>query len=495
MTKNTINLLSLINAKNDLSSDTFQYYLEKLGGSIKQSELEDITSLVEGLKSNTKKKKIFNYYYIGFTIKQIGKEFDLLRLGNNYHINIELKRKSTKEKIQKQLIKNKYYLNSLGEEVFNFTYVTNEDKLYFLQDDDSISESSFKYLIDRIVNQDIKEVDDINKLFNPTQYLVSPFNSTDKFINNKYFLTHLQETIKDNLFKLDSTSNNKLFTIEGAAGTGKTLLVYDIAKQYIEDGKKVSVFHCGNLNDGHKRLIEDHSWDIEPVKLYRNIVANEPDVIIIDEVQRIYKNQLKAIIEYAVDNQTTCIFSFDPNQCLKESEIKNKIPDYLSTVVDKEYVLTQKIRTNPEISAFIKNLFSRANRTPQQKYDNVEIQYFSSIKEANSTIRSLKSNGWVAINYTVSRYKWSSLDDITINANENAHTVIGQEFDNVIAVIGDSFMYNSDGKLVGDRRSYYHATKMLFQILTRTRKRLCLIIIDNEELLKESLKILGHFKK
>lgn len=491
MTKKTINLLSLINAKNDLSSVTFQKYLGKLGGSIKQSEMEDIKALVEGLKSTTGKKKIFNYYYIGFTIKQIGKEFDLLRLGSNYHINIELKRKSTREKIRKQLIKNKYYLNSLGEDAFNFTYVTNEDKLYFLNEDNSISESSFKFLIDKIMNQDILEVEDLNKLFDPTNYLVSPFNSTERFMDNKYFLTQLQESIKEQLFKLDSTNQKSLFAIEGAAGTGKTLLIYDIVKQYKDSGNEVAILHCGKLNDGHTTLNDNYSWNIYPIKEYKTIFSREFDVIVIDEIQRIYKNQLKEIIEYAVDNQITCLFSFDPKQCLSTSEIKSNIPGYLDSVVDEKFVLTQKIRTNPEISAFIKNLFSRANRTPQQNYDNIEIQYFSSIQEANSTIRSLKLSGWVAINYTVSRYKWSSLDDITINANENAHSVIGQEFDNVIAIIGESFLYNPDGKLVGDRSSYYHPTQMLFQILTRTRKKLCLIIVNNEELLEECLKIMG----
>ncbi|AJI08604.1 ATP-binding protein [Bacillus cereus] len=491
MTQKTMNLLSLINAKKDLSPETFQKYLEKLRVSIKPAELDDITALVNGLKSITKMKKIFNCYYIGFTIKQIGKEFDLLRLGTNYHINIELKRKSTREKIQKQLIKNKYYLNSLGEDAYNFTYITSEDKLYFLNEDNSISESSFEFLNDKITHQDILEVEDINTLFDPTNYLVSPFNSTERFIENKYFLTQLQESIKEELFKLDSNNQKNLFAIEGAAGTGKTLLVYDIAKQYKDHGKEVAILHCGNLNNGHDTLNDNYSWSIYPVKGYKTIFSGQFDVIVIDEIQRIYKEQLEKIVKYAIKEQITCVFSFDPKQCLSISEINRNIPGYLDTIVDKKFVLTQKIRTNPEISTFIKNLFSRSNRTSQQKYDNIEIQYFSSIKEANSMIRSLKSRGWVTINYTVSQYNWSSLDNIMVRANENAHSVIGQEYDNVIAVIGETFTYDSNGKLVGDRSSYYHPTKMLFQILTRTRKKLCLIIVDNEVLLKECLKILG----
>jgi hypothetical protein len=78
-----------------------------------------------------------------------------------------------------------------------------------------------------------------------------------------------------------------------------------------------------------------------------------------------------------------------------------------------------------------------------------------------------------------------------IQSNENAHTVIGQEFDKVVAVIGESFYYDSNGKLMGDTESYYHPTKMLFQILTRARKKLCLVIVNNETLLKKCLEIIN----
>ncbi|MGE7885395.1 ATP-binding protein [Bacillus sp. NPDC094077] len=491
MTKNSINLMSLINAKKDLSQNTFETYLKKFEVSIKSSEFEDITKLVEGIKSTTKKRIIFSNYYVGFTIKQIGKEFDLLRFGTNYHINIELKRTSTKEKILKQLIKNKYYLNSLETDALNFTYVSSEDKLYFLEEDDSLVESDFKFLVGKIAHQDILEFDDVNQLFDPSNYLISPFNSTEKFINNQYFLTQQQESIKGQLSKLYSSSQSKLFAIEGSAGTGKTLLVYDIAKQYINAGKNVSLIHCGNLNVGHSKLIYNHSWNIRPIKKYEKLLLEQTDLIIVDESQRIRKDQLEEIIEYANNNQVTCIFSLDPKQCLKKEEIRNKIHEDLYRIVDKKFDLTKKIRTNPEISAFIKNLFSRSDRTSRQNYENIEIQYFSNIDEAKSFVTSLKFKGWISINYTTKIYGADSINRMNVHADENAHSVIGQEFDNVIAVIGDSFYYNSDGKLVGDRNAFYPPTKMLYQILTRTRKKLCLVIVDNEEILKECLELLG----
>lgn len=494
MTTKTINLISLINAKNDLSPEIFDAYLTKMEVSLKVSEAEDLAQLVGNLKSITLKRAIFSNYYIGFKIKQIGKEFDLLRFGSNYHVNIELKGINTGEAIAKQLKKNKYYLKSLDKEVYYFTYVASENRLYFLQQDDSIIEVDFEFLVNTLTNQELIEIEDLNTLFEPTEYLVSPFNSTERFINGEYFLTQLQDSFKKELNKLIASAPSNLFSIEGAAGTGKTLLVYDFAKQYINMGKKVAIIHCGNLNEGHNILIYTHSWNIIHVREYKEVLQGQFDLVIIDEVQRIYKNQLQEIIDYAITNQITCVFSFDPKQCLHKHEISRNIPEYLDSIVQKKFKLTEKIRTNPEINSFIKNLFSLSSQSPEQIYKNIDIQYFSHIDEANGFIHSLKLNDWTTIGYTLSNFKKTSLDDIQVHSYENAHSVIGQEFDKVIAIMGDSFYYSSDGKLMGDFRSYYHSTKMLFQILTRARKKICLIIINNEPILEKCLKILENSK-
>jgi hypothetical protein len=384
----------------------------------------------------------------------------------------------------------KNYLNSLGKKVYNFSYVVDENTLYFLKGNDQISEVDIEFLIDKLLEQDVLEFEDLQKLFDPTNYLVSPFNSTERFINGEYFLTNHQESIKNELIKRNTNDNENLFSIQGAAGTGKTLLVYDLAKEYLNNNKKVAIIHCGILNEGHSRLINNYSWDIMPAKHYKRTIEGYYDLIIIDECQRIYKNQLTNIVEHIINSNSTCIFSYDPNQCLHRDEIIRNIPGYLDTTVHRKFKLTEKIRTNSELTSFIKNLFDLSKANPQQEYSNIEIQYFSDIQSAKGYIRSLRERDWISIDYTVSNFTWSSLDDIRINSGKNAHTVIGQEYDNVLVVIGNSFSYNDKGQLIGDRTSYYHPTKMLFQILTRTRKKLCLVIVNNEELLKKCIEIL-----
>src|SRR5690606_26365837 len=120
---------------------------------------------------------------------QIGKEFDLIRIGTEFILNIELKCRSTVEKIEKQLKRNKYYLSFLGKKIYGLTFVSDSKQLFTVGENGAISEVSLHYLIAILCSQKVERTIEINSLFNPSNYLVSPFNSTHEFIKNEYFLT------------------------------------------------------------------------------------------------------------------------------------------------------------------------------------------------------------------------------------------------------------------------------------------------------------------
>ncbi len=496
MTKtNSINIISLVQSYNDLPSDIYQSYIESKGIKIKDSEIEDLHGLITSIQdeNNGEEWALFNNFYVGYSIEQIGKEFDLLRLGSNYIFNIEIKRSSTEVNILNQLRKNSYYLDALQKSYHCVTYEAETKKLfYYEKQNDSLSVISTRELIKYLEEQKVEVFDDIGSLFDPTEYLVSPFNSTDRFINGEYFLTEHQKQIKKEIKKMISP----LYSIQGRAGTGKTLLIYDLAKDFKNNDVSFSIIHCGQLNSGHIQLKAKHGWPIVEIKHIKRNEDNfndDLDILVIDESQRIDLSQFKNILREADEKGITCIFSFDPAQCLHDQEIRNKIPIRIKErtgSLKTHYELTGKIRTNKEIGAFIKNLFNLNNKTPEQAYNNIELQYFSDINFAKDFIQDKVNSGWTTINYTTSRFNMEVLDKYTLLAAENAHTVIGQEFDNVIAVMGEMFQYDDKGNLINRRRSYYHSQRMLFQIITRTRKRLFLVIINNDNLLKNILNIL-----
>ncbi|WP_052306434.1 DNA/RNA helicase domain-containing protein [Helicobacter cetorum] len=326
-----INLLSLAQAFDTLDENSYKNFLNHHGiQAIKNHEIESLKNLIQALNSN---QTILHHFYVGYIIPQISKEFDLLRFGENCIINIELKEQQSEEKIQEQLIRNKYYLGSLGKTIHCYTFTSSDGQLYYLNSNDITEKINFENLIEHLINQELQHIDNIDALFKPSNYLVSPFNDTEKFLENKYFLTDRQQTIqKDILQAIEKSPSTLFFSITGKAGTGKTLLTYDIAKKAIKNNKKVLVIHCGNLNKGHETIDKQDKWEIIGIKdcFVKNLYSY--DLIIIDETQRIYRNQLDEIIDAIKKHNKKCIFSYDETQTLSTQEIDRNIPQIINNL-------------------------------------------------------------------------------------------------------------------------------------------------------------------
>ncbi|EKN63510.1 hypothetical protein M670_03260 [Schinkia azotoformans MEV2011] len=496
----TINLVSLISAKEDLDAINFAKYIEQFGINprIRTSEIKDIKALVGEFRKRDDKFDIFNDYYVGFMIKQIGKEFDLLRIGKNSIINIELKLISTEEKIKKQLVQNRHYLKFLDVDVFNFTYISSTQKLYCLVGPDSIEEIGFEILIEKLKEQKIKEIEDLNEVFDPTHYLISPF--TEAFIEDKYFLSAQQNTYKRDIINLTPTDQTIFVSIKGGTGTGKTLLTYDIAKEYMRQSKKVLIFNCGKLNDGHERLKTQYYWPIEAISNFNEGNSLEMDIqqyelIIFDEAQRMYKNKFLKLTNMIKQFKIKCIFSYDPDQCLTELEIENNIPKLIEENLNPhQYELTTIIRHNKEIHAFINNLFDLSKHANVDNYSDVSIQYFSSKSATTSYLQLLQQEGWKVIDYTEEQYIENPDNDHKITARAKYQYGTGQELDHVVAVIDEYFYYKRNHKLATndiEKQTFYQPIKMLYQNISRTKKKLHIVVHNNSDVLDKILKILN----
>lgn len=493
----TINLKNLVDSYKSLSIETLSSYLGFYGIELAEkekncglsaNELGCMTSFIELFKTSHDSISLLDNFFVGYIIPQIGKEFDLLRFNKTNMVNIELKSKASEEKILKQLKRNRYYLQFLNKEVSLFTYVQETEKLYML-DKEQLTPVSFDNLYKELI-KDCDEFDDINKLFNPSNYLISPFNSTKKFMEEEYFLTEHQEEIRTNVMKVVETSTTEFMALTGAAGTGKTLLTYDIAKELRNKGKRVLIVHCAQLNSGQSMLQENYGWDICMAKMIGYKVLTEYDIIIVDEAQRIYQTQFNDIKVNVEGKKMKCIFSFDEKQYLHNNEKSRNMAGQISAILTQPiYKLTDKIRTNKEIASFIKPLFDCNEKLSNLKYANIDLCYCSQKQEVILLSRHLQEKGWKIPKYTPGTISTFCYQGYGTANEESAHEVIGQEFDKVVAIIDNNFGYDEGGKLIANNR-YYSQRQMLYQILTRTRQKLYVIILNNEPMLKRCLEIL-----
>lgn len=451
-------------------------YIESDSLPLKENEIEDLKSLINFLELGYKD---FEGFFLGYIVPHIGHEMDLLKVTDNAILNIELKSQSEITKINKQQKYNYFYLKTLNKKVSIITYNKYEEKFYKYC---SESEESIEINIDE-VREELNEYgeekfkSDIDYLFKPSNFLISPFNDTNKFLEGKYYLTAKQEEIKKDIIN----HNGTIAIIEGRPGTGKSLLLYDIARTLKHDFN-ILMIHCALLNEGHELMIEEN-W------VYNEENYEGKNYIFIDESHRFYPRQLKYVLETAIKKDIKIITTIDPFQYLRDNENDFNNLEQLKSYSDTYYKkIGNKIRSNPEIASFVKSIINLKNK-PEYKYENISIEYLSKEDDWISYLQNLQKKGWTYLPFTKSKDSISYHKYCSANRFLNTHRIIGQEFNKVAVILDEGFQYKS-GYLGYYGMYYYNPRQMLFQNLTRAREKIKIIIINNIDLYKKMNKVL-----
>lgn len=385
-----------------------------------------------------------NFLY-SYSIPQLNKEFDLLTFFEDSVLNIELKYKKVyDEKILKQLSQNFHYLKFIRQKVNLFTYIFETNQLYMFTTN-SIVEVSIDYLKTFIETKKARIELDVDSLFKPTKFLISPLNNSEGFINKEYLLTENQENIKNKVREFVRKSDDRFFALKGGAGTGKTLLAFDIARDLSLDFKILFV-HCGILCFGHQKLNNSlNNVKIISAKELRLREIKDVDVVIVDETHRLYESLLDKIERWSQKGNAKCLFTYDSKQVLSKLETERNIPLKIEKICENNIAeLTKTIRTNKELSIFISCLNDFSKYRPNEyTFDNVKIFYRKDLSDAFSLADYLEQEfDYKYISFTPSTIYKTKL---TSHRNlRNTHTVIGQEFDNVCMIIDNTFFFNEN---------------------------------------------------
>jgi len=492
-----VNLLALAYGFQNLEENQLSIFEAQLSDrneameTIRQHEVNSLFSFINRIQELCSNDiDILDGFGFSFSIPQIGHEFDLLKITPTTVIDIELKsEKVDTDRIKKQLIRNQYYLSALEKTVFTFTYISKTSELYEYKEDGTFSAIQFDVLLSVLANAENAIEDHFEDHFEVRNYLVSPINDPERFMNNRYFLTHQQEDAKSRTIKAlrsQPDSKPKVFLLQGAAGTGKSLLLYDIARE-VGKNQPTCIVHCGDLSSGHQTLnAAQHNFEIIPAKDVTEQSIKKYSTIFVDEAQRIWKNQLLTILKRGRENCAPLFFSIDKNQVLSKKEHRRDVESIIESCFPTavEYRLTNKIRVNRELADFIRALFKLENAKKHVPTSNVKILYAGDEKQALRLVTFLRSKGYTYIPITGSRYVSSPVNRLELAYCSNTHMVVGQEFDNVAMIMGPYFRISENGKLIADEHPNpdYLYGKLLFQGLTRARCRIALVIYGNPDL-------------
>lgn len=495
---NGLNLYIFTRCEKTSDYASFEKHLSRREVSLSQIKEEEISSIkmltTLLIQNNISMLELDNWFY-SFTIPQISKEFDLLLIDKNRKVvNIEIKsQETTEQKIEKQLMQNRYYLSNIADEIMSFTFVRKDENNYDLFFyDNELMKSSMQDLVSciRKINDPLSE--GIEDLFKPNDYLISPINTPDAFVSGNYFLTNQQAEIRRDIVK-DIQIKSKLYGLKGSAGTGKSLLVYDLAVEFSKYGP-VCVIHSGNLSSGHRYLESIlHNVRIIPARLVSRELVENYKYILVDETQRLYRSALDTILTcYNEKTIAVCVFAYDFVQVLSKKEKYRNNPARLRAITGfKEYELSTRIRSNYEIFSFVRNMMILSDR-PKKKvdYKNVDVVLANNIEEAKYFKNYYVNKGYKFITLTPSQYVKNEIDQFA--GNTNSHEVVGQEFDKVVVILDNNFRYSEEGILQAKQHPNpdYLFANLFYQNITRAREKLAVVIYNNPDMFSKILDIM-----
>ena len=479
-------------------------FLNEYGFSFKKKEIYDYISFFDWLdevkNADDDMISLTDHFHFGYVIPHISNEIDLLRIGENYNICIEIKNKASEEKKKEQLERDFFYLNFLEKPCYYISFSVNDSTAIILNTEKKEVENIDNKKVLNIIREQeyIKQSKpDLDKFFSIKNYSISPFNDTDKFLKGEYFLTDNQRRI---LNRIKNESYN-YFCVQGKPGTGKSLMAYHLLKE-LNNSVKYLMVHSGQLNKGHKKLRRNNFNIISAKELKEELNKNHDyDYLIIDEGQRIWMEHFVKINNYCKKVNCKLVIFFDGKQTLsnKDKTVKliQKLEEKERIKIQHEKLENNKFRYAPNIFKFIDFIFEHKNddyHTVDNSDRNISLNYFENKLEAEEYLTSLKSKGWEILSFTIKPEE--NYDKLPKNRN-NSHAIIGQEFQRVVVTLNEDFNYSIENELTGQKKIvtpdfYYLSEKMLYQNLTRAKNELKIVVISNEALYLELIKLLSY---
>lgn len=431
---------------------------------IKEWELESMKALVEKLEEHMQEVYKLRFFY-SFQIPKLGKEFDLLQIKENQIVNIELKSGMVSdEAVRRQLIQNRYYLSVLGKPILSYTYISSEDRLIRLTNHDHIVEGNWEVLCSALEKEGQDYRGDIEELFQAELYLISPLTEPERFLRKEYFLTSQQRDIERQILKRIRGEQEGYFWFSGLPGTGKTLLLYDIAMK-LSVRQRACIIHCGEAGK---------EWKILHERLRRidfladGQLGEETDLdgyssILVDEAHLLSQEKLSVLLK--MSRCRPLIFSSDSEDAISPEEMDRSTVESLENLIGiQKFHLTNRIRTNAELSSFIQNMLHLPQKRSSRWYPHITVVYANGDSEAENLVNDFMRQGYQR-----------RFPDVSMELE----TMAVRDTEKLVVLLDERYCYDEKGYLRSDHSENSSNVRRLFHLLNQAKESLALVVKNN----------------
>ena len=430
-------------------------------------------------------------FFYSFQIPRLGKEFDLLQIKDNHIVNIELKSGVVSDQaIRKQLIQNRYYLSVLGRPIQSYTYISSQNRLVRLTHHDHIVDADWERLCEDLQKEGTNYEGNIEDLFRAELYLISPITDPVRFLKKEYFLTSQQRDIEKKILRDIYAKQSGCFWFSGIPGTGKTLLLYDIAMK-LSVRHRICMVHCEENGEKwrilHERLqridfLADEQIRIEERKAGTQIPLEKYRGILVDEAHLLSKDKIERLLE--LSKEQPVIFSSDSEDVISSEEMDKENIKKLENQTDiKVFRLTNRIRTNAELSTFIQNMMHLPPRMNSRGYPHIFVVYANDDVEAENLLSDYIKQG----------YQWVEREESELQeAQTDLKMQAVRDMDKIVLLLDERYYYDEEGYLraacfMKNGSSY---VRKIFYRLNHAKESIALVVKNNEKVYNTLLDLL-----
>ena len=341
----------------------------------------------------------------------------------------------------------------------SYTYISSQERLVRLNNHDHIVEADWDQLCLALQRQSKDYEGDIEDLFQAEMYLFSPVTEPERFLNKEYFLTSQQKDIERRILDKIRKVKYGYFWFSGLPGTGKTLLLYDIAMK-LSVHQKVCMIHCGETGKEWKIL---HDRLLRIAFLSDSQLEECPDLkeysaILVDEAHLLTEEKLHVILE--LSEKHPVIFSSDDEDMISDEEMDRTMLREIEHLPDiQSFHLTNRIRTNAELSSFIQNMMHLPEKRMVRYYPHIQVVYANDEEEAGILLKGYQNQ--------------------------------------LVFIIDERYYYDEKGYLREQRQKHQKPTavRTLFHRLNEAREEFAIIVKRNEAVYEVLLELLQFSKK
>lgn len=473
-----------------------------------KSELEQLIDLINNFIDKSLRIPAFESFHFGYEIPKIRcGDFDFLKINKTNVINIEFKNISLAKNINFTRIKNKLFdqlkirnnlLSVFNRDVVSIGFILSKNNSYFYRlENNKLHDISEMEVLSILTSSGTDfSISMLSDVLNRESLNISPINFNSTFMDGLYELTDQQQAAINKINELDS----RYYIVKGGAGTGKSLVAFELAKKFSEQGKNTILFFLAQESKLYEKYDESSfkvltlssNGDDIPTR-FEKVYQKDFNVLIIDEAQRLTTKQIdriKRLIEEKDDRH--CIFVCDYEQNMVSDEEGIIIKQYLEDFVDSNYIskLSLPLRFDENTRFFIRKLFGMRNAGEgDAKEANVEIVKISNVNEANEYSQYLSENyGFIKFKpldlpTTIKDYKFDF----------ETYKVIGKDFENIIVPFDNGYSFDEVSGIQRTENNTYGGThnleKCYYELLTRVKNKIVILIIDNDQLYNDLIKL------